>query len=171
MKRVQENGLPPVDGVLLRNSCAPCKGCRGKGCRPATASAHTPRVPRRAAAEKNLPPDCNYWLLTLQTAFSHRTRFPCPLVRFFARPVSHYFCWDNKIFALFTNFLDIYCNLRKLFKCPTKKVNILRSIFRLKASSKLTYLTRVVDNIDKTTRFFYSFIQTAQIYLDKEFEK
>ena len=140
-------------------------------CRPATASTHAPRVPRRAAAEKNLPHGCKHWLLTLQTAFSHHIRFPCPLLRFFARPVSHYFCWDNKIFALFTNFLDIYCNLRKLFKCPTKKVNILRSIFRQKASSKLTYLTMVVDNIDKTTRFFYSFIQTAQIHLDKEFEK
>ena len=120
---------------------------------------------------KNCFPTATIGFSRCKQLFSHHIRFPCPLLRFFARPVSHYFCWDNKIFALFTNFLDIYCNLRKLFKCPTKKVNILRSIFRQKASSKLTYLTRVVDNIDKTTRFFYSFIQTAQIHLDKEFEK
>jgi len=65
----------------------------------------------------------------------------------------------------------MFCKIINFSKCEVKKVNILRSIFVQKVCSKLSIFTIVVDNIDKYASFFYSFIQIAQIHLDKEFEK
>ena len=65
----------------------------------------------------------------------------------------------------------MFCKIINFSKREVKKVNILRSIFVQKVCSKLSFFTIVVDNIDKYARFFYSFIQTAQKHLDKEFEK
>lgn len=65
----------------------------------------------------------------------------------------------------------MFCKIINFSKSEVKKVNILRSIFVQKVCLKLSIFTTVVDNIDKTVRIFYSFIQTAQIQLDKEFQK